>query len=433
MILLLLLLRTPAQQASTPSADIITFHSNEIASINKLASKLLSELSTSQRNAFISPRSVYSTLLALMKTADSQTKESIASALSITSLMTNEDVLGFWRRSQAGCQLIGSHNEFDHPFSLWLKTGRQPQESFTQDLKIVFNSSISEVPFGNTLASQKFSSYVQEFSNNQVQSNALDHVTGDANLIGILPVPFQRWWTNKFAIDPSGWGVFTAENGTAFETRFLKSSGSFEVNDKDKNVEVVISSLSPGRIQAMFIRPKRIQGSLNQMIEEILAPETFNRLFSTQTKTIDFAIPQFNISDTIDLRQALYHSGFEHIFDDSAFVLMASSPVGLHTLYQPASLSFTEHGINSFSPSPSSPSSPASSSFSFSFGSTFTKSPLVKFDSPFLFLLVDRQTTEIHFAAVVNDVPGRQLSPEELRSKAQFSWGSFGDEVERDL
>lgn len=284
--------------------------------IENFLKKTITEFANDQNDNFIySPLSLYFALGMLAELTDSSTRQEILDLLGYESIEElRQQANALWNMNYCDDGLFTSVLAS----SLWLN---KDVKFNTQTIKNLQENYYSSTYLGEA-GSNSFNEAVREWINDQTGGNLKDYASDvsleewDA-LALITTVLFEGTWTDEFDENKTTTDIFHGSIGDS-ECLFMNDeceSGYFYWGNNFS----AISRSFEGNGKMWFILPDE-DVSINQAIndEEVL-DFILNGENTEQKKwvTIDFSLPKFDISSSMNLSENLKNLGISRIFDST--------------------------------------------------------------------------------------------------------------------
>ena len=364
-------------------------YANTLDAYTSFSLELLEKIGFGEKNTVVSPLSIYIALLMLSEGAHGSTREELLNALHLRDLeearIWFKNLLYRLRNKTSDKAILEIGN------SVWVKKYFNVNKSY---VRLLINNYLAE--YYNFTSIYRVVDRVNEWVNNKTHG-LIDKIIdyGDIDELTLIllinTLYFKANWTKPFEYIETE--EFHTINGTV-KTDFLVGEMYIHYLEENNYVAVALSYRGTS-IKFVAIMPKN--GDLKGFIEEIGYAgllDILHKLFESKRRSVELHIPMFDIdSGKIDLKNILYEMGIREVFDktksDLRYMIASKEYTpGLlyvknvfHRARMKITLSGTEAGAATF------------------IGvKALGYVESVKFDKPFLFLLVEPSEYTILFA-----------------------------------
>ncbi|NXA80263.1 A1AT protein, partial [Thryothorus ludovicianus] len=337
------------------------------------------------KNIFFSPVSI-STALALLSLGSrgsSQAQVLEGLAFNLSSIQKEEIHDGFH-------QLLlllnrpGSQVQLSMGNTLFMDKHLKPMKTFLKDIKKLYRGKAVSSSFQNpTEAKKEINDYIKNKTHGTI-NQILEDLDPNTLMIIVNYIYFKAYWENPFNIKGTHKDYFHVNARTSVEVKMMIRDGFYKAySDRKLSCEVVQIPYR-GDVAALFILPNK--GKMKQL-EHALTKNTVSKWErSLQRWRMELHIPKLSISGTYDLKRILMNLGVTDVFSNRADLsgITGNPDVKVSKATHKALLKIHENGTEAA----------AVSSTDFL---PHSAPPIVKFNHPFLLLIVDQYTQSILF------------------------------------
>ncbi|NWR01231.1 A1AT protein, partial [Paradoxornis webbianus] len=337
------------------------------------------------RNIFFSPVSISTALalLALGSRGNSQAQVLEGLAFNLTNIQKEEIHHGF------GQLLLllhrpGSQVQLSMGSTLFMDKHLKPTKAFLKDIKKLYRGKAVSSSFQNaTEAKKEINDYVKNKTHGNI-NQILKDLDPNTLMVIVNYIYFKAYWENPFNIKGTHKDYFHVNAKTSVEVEMMTRDGFYKAfSDRHLSCEVVRIPYK-GDVAALFILPNK--GKMKQL-ERALTKNTVSKWErSLQRWRMELHIPKLSISGTYDLKRMLMNLGVTDVFSDRADLsgITGNPDVKVSKATHKALLKIHENGTEVA----------AASSIDFL---PHSAPPILKFNHPFLLLIIDQYTQSILF------------------------------------
>ncbi|NXO19685.1 A1AT protein, partial [Cisticola juncidis] len=337
------------------------------------------------KNIFFSPVSISAALalLALGSRGSSQAQVLGGLAFNLTSIQEEEIHHGF-------CQLLlllnrpGSQVQLSMGNTLFMDKRLKPMKTFLKDIKKLYRGKALPTSFQNTAKAKKeINDYVKNKTHGNIKQ-ILEDLDPNTLMVIVNYIYFKAYWENPFNIEGTHKDYFHVNAKTSAEVEMMIRDGFYKAYSDRKLSCMVVQIPYKGDAVALFILPSK--GKMKQL-ERALTKNTVSKWKrSLQRRRMELYIPKLSISGTYDLKRILMNLGVTDVFSNRADLsgITGNRDVKVSKATHKALLKIHENGTEAA----------AASSINFV---PYSAPPIVKFNHPFLLLIIDQYTQSILF------------------------------------
>ncbi|XP_066177907.1 alpha-1-antitrypsin-like [Sylvia atricapilla] len=336
-------------------------------------------------NIFFSPVSISTALalLALGSRGSTQAQVLEGLAFNLNNIQKEEIHHGFQQlllllhRPDSQVQLsMGS--------TLFMDKDLKPKKTFLKDIKKLYRGKAVSNSFQNaTEAKKEINDYIKNKTRGNI-NQILDDLDPNTLMVIVNYIYFKAYWENPFNIKGTHKDYFHVNAKTSVEVEMMIRDGFYKAfSDRKLSCEVVQIPYK-GDVAALFILPNK--GKMKQL-ERALTKSTVSKWErSLQRRRMELHIPKLSISATYELKRILMNLGVTDVFSNRADLsgITGNPDVKVSKATHKALLKIHENGTEAA----------AASSIDFL---PHSAPPILKFDHPFLLLIIDQYTQSILF------------------------------------
>ncbi|NWS98400.1 A1AT protein, partial [Mionectes macconnelli] len=337
------------------------------------------------KNIFFSPVSISAAfaLLALGSRATSQAQVLEGLAFNLTNIREEEVHDGF-RHLLFLLNRPGSQVQLSMGNTLFMDSHLKPLRTFLKDIKKMYRGKVVSSNFQNSTEAKKD---INDHIKNKTHGNIkqiLQELDPNTLMVIVNYIYFKAYWENPFNIRGTHKDYFHVNAKTSVEVKMMTRDGFYKAySDRTLSCKVVEIPYK-GDVAALFILPN--EGKMKQL-ERGLTKDTVSKWEkSFQRWRIEVHIPKLSVSGTYDLKKILMNLGVTDVFSDQADLsgITGNPDVKVSKAAHKALLKIHENGTEAAAVT----------------GIDFlphSVPPVVKFNRPFLLLIVDQYTQSILF------------------------------------
>ncbi|XP_062350673.1 alpha-1-antitrypsin-like [Cinclus cinclus] len=338
-----------------------------------------------RKNIFFSPVSISAALalLALGSRGTSQTQVLEGLAFNLTNIQKEEIHDGFHQLllllSRPGSQVQLSMGSI-----VFMDKHLKPMKMFLKDIKKLYRGKAVSSSFQNsTEAKKEINDYIKNETHGNI-NQILEDLDPNTLMVIVNYIYFKAYWENPFNIEGTHKDYFHVNAKTSVEVEMMVRDGFYKAHSDRKLSCKVVKIPYKGDVAALFILPNK--GKMKQL-EHALTKSTISKWErSLQRWRMELHIPKLSISGTYDLKRILMNMGVTDVFSDRADLsgITGNPDMKVSKATHKALLKIHENGTEVA----------AVSSIDFL---PHSVPPTVKFNRPFLLLIVDQYTQSILF------------------------------------
>nr|XP_009688044.1 PREDICTED: LOW QUALITY PROTEIN: alpha-1-antitrypsin-like [Struthio camelus australis] len=322
-------------------------------------------------------------LLALGSRSATQTQVLEGLAFNLTEIREEEIHNGF-RHLLLALNRPDSQTQLSMGSALFMDKHLKPLKKFLKDSKKLYKAKVISSNFQNsTEAESEINDYIKNKTHGKVNQTVED-LDPDILMVLVNYIYFKAYWENPFNIKGTHKDYFYVNEKTSVEVEMMSRDGFYKsYSDRKLSCEVVQIPYK-GDVAALFILPNK--GKMKRL-EDALTKDTVSKWEkSLERRRIEVYIPKLSLYGTYDLKKMFRNLGVTDVFSDHADLsgIIGESDLKVSKAAHKALLNIHENGTEAA-------------------GSTYAEfiphsvPPVVKFNRPFLLLVVDQYTQSILF------------------------------------
>ncbi|NXC94621.1 A1AT protein, partial [Certhia familiaris] len=378
---------TDPQEQHSHKGDPLEFCQRIVPSNTDFAFQFYREVTTEEpgKNIFFSPVSISAALalLALGSRGTSQAQVLEGLAFNLTNIQKEEIHDGF-RQLLLLLNRPGSQVQLSMGNTLFMDKHLKPTKTFLKDIKKLYRGKVVSSSFQNsTKAKKEINDYVKNKTRGNI-NQIVEDLDPNTLMVIVNYIYFKAYWENPFNIKGTHKAYFHVNARTSVEVEMMVRDGFYKAYSDRKLSCQVVQIPYKGDVAALFILPNK--GKMKQL-ERSLTKNTVSKWErALQRWRMELYIPKLSISSTYDLKKILMNLGVTDVFSNRADLsgITGNPDVKVSKATHKALLKIHENGTEAA----------AASSIDFL---PHSAPPIVKFNHPFLLLIVDQYTQSILF------------------------------------
>ncbi|HEX4372189.1 MAG TPA: serpin family protein [Puia sp.] len=371
--------------------------SSVVAANNKFAFNFLQaslQSDTSSRNKLISPLSIYIALSMVYNGANNATLDSISKVLQLSGISIDD--------LNATCQaflqqLPTEDNEVQLSIanSIWYnKNSFQPLTSFIDTTQNFYKAAIEPLNFADQSSVNTINNWIAQHTGNKIQK-VLSSIDPGELMYLINAIYFNGSWKSAFKTANTRNDSFHLQNGTVITTPFMNEQ-LIANRYVDSTMTVIELPYGGGKSYSMYIMlpAKQTVNNFASLMNENVLSGIISKMDSAN---IGLSLPSWEYSYSIDdMRQELSSLGMGIAFGNGA---------DLSKMYDPAQTNaYINKAIHKTYIKVNEQGTQAAAVTVIGIVETASPNvPLFKFDQPFLYAIIEKQTGAILFVGTVTD------------------------------
>ena len=364
-----------------------------IDGVNAMGIDMLKRLYTDMdgENFMISPASISLALSMTANGADGETLSEMQSALNLGDL-DMADVNG-GQKDLMSILLNPDNSEkvkVEIANALWAREGLSLKEAFLEACREYYRAETQYLDFDDPGSVDVINTWVNDETHGMIPTIIDEPIEADTVLYLMNTLFFDGKWTEPFDPEKTYEGTFRKADGAAVPVQMMSGEQDVMVyHDPDGDADIFSKAFGDNeRLEMLFIRP---QGGLNAYIQG-LTVETLNRMAAgLAPESLQIGIPRFSYDTGMSLKDVLKSMGMERAFTGAAeFGPMSDRDLYIDDVMHKTRIEVKEEGAK------------AAAVTSVEMKLTAMPMSLI-LDSPFLYLIRDRQTGAVLFVGVVEE------------------------------
>ena len=337
--------------------------------------------SDKNENICISPASVKCALAMAANGAQGQTLEQILSTIEVTR------GLGYLNSSTIYTINNGDdETTLSIANSIWVNKNTPVKEKFIADNQKYHKAEVVNAPFDNNTLSA-INDWCKEKTNGKITS-ILDKLDNQTKMILLNALYLRGRWRNEFYKESTHDAPFTKADGTTTNVKMMSQTLTTAYNRDDK-VSIISLPFNNSRVAMQFILPHK-ETSIDEAARHLA--HNYDTLCKSMNhrQRIDLSLPRFKCEYTTGLKGTLQALGMSDAFDSRAnFAGISDEPLYIDEIMQKTYLKIDEEGAEAAA---------VTSVLIGAMAMRPTSDPIeLKFDRPFIYLIVDRGSENILF------------------------------------
>ena len=360
--------------------------------VNAMGIDMLKRLYTDMdgENFMISPASITLALSMTMNGAEGETLAEMQDALHLAGL--SMDDLNAAQKDLMSILLNPDNSKkvkIEIANALWAREGLGLKEPFTDICREYYRAETQYLDFNDPASVDIINTWVNTETHGMIPTIIDDPIEADTVLYLMNTLFFDGKWTEPFDPEKTYDGMFHTA-GDAVPVRMMTGEQDVMVyHDPEGGADIFSKAFGDNeRLEMLFIRP---QGELDAYIQG-LTVEKLNRMAAgLAPENLQIGIPRFSYDTAMSLKDVLIAMGMERAFSGAAeFGPMSDSPLYIGDVRHKTRIEVKEEGAR------------AAAVTSVEMRLAGMPMSLI-LDSPFLYLIRDRQTGAVLFIGVVEE------------------------------
>lgn len=360
-IFLLFMGETNSKLSNTIPSGFVPYKSSDLSSASFVEAKRKQEQSVSDfghdlllsvnkdkdtTSIFISPLSVSLALSMTASGSNDKTLLEFINVLHLSDTNSSNTILKFQGLLTDGSKKDNSIPLYNVANSIWISNRFEIYKSYVDSVKNAFDSRVEVVDFSSAKLPGQINLWVSDQTKGLIKK-IINQIGKDEEMFLINTVYFNRKWAQQFKTSNSKKGDFTLLDGKVIHPMFMHASEKYSYYS-DRDVEAAILRFENRQASLLIILPTtRGNDALIQATDKYLTPQQIaNILKSAHSQKLNLALPRFNLSFSISLKNSLKTMGLSSAFDHTAkFTYISKDPLKISDVIHQAVLRVDENGV----------------------------------------------------------------------------------------
>ncbi|KAM3610979.1 uncharacterized protein V6R79_011742 [Siganus canaliculatus] len=366
------------QNSASNSVSLVTAANKDFAF--SLYRKLAAHADAQDKNVFYSPASVSVALAALSVGARGETHRQLFSGLGFNNtLLTQADV------DQAFHTLLersNSNQDTNEGTAVFVDDHFKPRPEFLETLKQSYFTDGFSLDFAkSTESTAAINKYVNDKTNGKIKK-LVDGVNGNTVMYLISYIYFKGKWQIPFEPDSTTEDKFIVDANTKVRVQMMEMEEMLDTY-YDRTIKTSVLHLPFNSSYSMLLL---LPDDMTVLEEKISSGHVTKWLRQMEPETYEIYVPKFSIKTSYRLNEVLAQMGMTDIFDGADLTGIAEGGnLAVSEVIHQATLDVDEAGATAA----------AATGISFSRSMSFT--PVLKFNRPFMAIIIERDTENILF------------------------------------
>jgi serine protease inhibitor len=346
-------------------------------------------------NKLISPLSIYLALSMVYNGSNNATTDSMANVLRLSGIGLSS-LNGVCQSLIT--QLPGEDNEvqFSIANSIWSNNkSYQPLPAFIDTTTTFYDAAIEPLDFSNPNSLSTINNWVSQHTNGKIPK-ALDEISPTDLMYLIDAIYFNGSWTNAFKTSDTKNANFYLADGSTKSAAFMYEKLTTSVY-ADTSMTIIELPYGGGKSYSMYVMLDRNQQEPVSTFASMMNADLLNNVISKMNAgTVEISIPKWEYSYSLDnMMPELSALGMGIAFGGQA---------DFSKMYDPSQVSpYITKAVHKTYIKVNEQGTEAAAVTSIGIGLTDPANPVITFDHPFLYAIVEKQTGTVLFVGVLND------------------------------
>ncbi|XP_075256245.1 uncharacterized protein LOC142348685 [Convolutriloba macropyga] len=361
----------------------------------------LSEQGDKANNFVLSPVSAFIPMCMVNNGAKGTTRDEIHKGLQLT------EENNFCEEAEHMAKLFNTTNfeEFELSVAngLFINKNFEPKANFRKSLQDKYNADAEKVDFGSNAGEKIVNNWVEEQTNGKIKE-ILKGTSRNTALVAINAIYLKGFWHHPFGINLTKTEKFYTKSGE-MDARFMLCTKAFRYlkskTDDGKSFEVVFMQYRDGSKsvdwQMALILPANRGNPVD--LKQLISVKLFELYGQSYSRFIQLKVPKSKIETKVDAIPLLKKLGIKEAFGSGAnFSDMTEGSVYINQVKQNAVIEIDEEATEATAVTY------VEVTWRSSGGPKMKREvPIVKFESPFLFAIINPKAKIIAFAGIVSE------------------------------
>lgn len=364
-----------------------------VAQDNTFATDLLANIIkvTDGKNVFISPLSVSIALGMARNGANGTTRSEMESALKMSGL-TSDQINEYYKIMLDSLPAADEKTKLNIANSIWCREGFPVKKAFLDINKEYFNAEVRNLDFSKSWAADTINNWCARKTNDLIKKVVSPPIPETTMAYIINAIYFKGTWTKQFDKKATFSGYFKSESGQENEVNMMSKLDTIAYY-KDAYAQYVEIPYGNQTFSMTVILPE--EGKNTSDVIDYLNADKIDELSNKMViRAVKLYLPRFKVENNFSLATVLQNMGMKQAFLVKAdFKGIVDGDLFINDVKHITYVSVTEDGTE------------AAAVTSIIFGTTSIPDyPIVNVNKPFLFLIREKGTGVVLFAAKIGNV-----------------------------
>ena len=353
--------------------------------------RLLAESYTTDKNTLISPLSVLSALAMVANGAEGDTLAQMETVFGL-----NVDTLNSCLKAYTDALPKSEKSKLSLANSIWFTDDARftVNDDFLQTNADYYGADIFKAPF-NPITKNKINSWVKEKTDGMI-SEILDDIPAEAVMYLVNALAFEAEWDSIYKKTQVHDSIFTTESGDERKIKMMHSDEYGYIGDENASGFI---KYYKGRNYAFAALLPNEGTSVGYYIESLTGEALHSMLTNPENVSVDAGIPKFEFEFDAELSSVLLKMGMTNAFHDELadFSSLGKSTAGnifISRVLHKTFISVAERGTKAG----------AATVVEMTDKGMSLPGKSVILDRPFVFMLIDTETSLPFFIGTVMDI-----------------------------
>lgn len=374
----------------TVHAETKATEQTDMQSVQQFGYKLLEQYLT-EKNPVMSPASAYVMLSMAGNGAKGTTLKEFQKVLGSDMVTAAQSLMAALPQEKDGTTLTIAN-------SAWMDDDFTPKKKWLGTAQKQFQSEVFQENLATKAVANKINTWVSDRTNHLIPKLLDKKLDKRTRLALINALYFHADWQQQFRAEGTGENDFRLDNGKVKKADMMHATIYQGGYFKDDASEGVVLPYKDSNFAFVAVKPTGDE-SIRDWYASYSAEKLYELIDSNQTKTVELALPKFEMRCRMTLNDSLKKMGIKRAFDEKKadLTLLGTSKdeenLYLSFVLQEAVISVAEEGTEAA----------AATIGAIAAGTAFMPDmPVVHFDRSFLYLIMDMETKAPVFMGIVD-------------------------------